>query len=216
MQLVLLGPPGAGKGTQAKMIVEHFGLLHLSTGDMLRKNVAAGTPLGAQARTYMDSGQYVPDQLINAIVEATLLGPDAQRGVVFDGYPRTGNQAQTLDKLLTRLQRPITLVVALEVNLEDLVKRLSGRRVCTGCGAPYHVKTMPPLQAGVCDACGSPLEQRPDDQEDTIRTRLDVYHRQTEPLLDYYGKQRKLRRVDAGQGIERTFENLQRLLEGGQ
>lgn len=212
MQLILLGAPGSGKGTQAKLIVEACGWLHLSTGDLLRKNVAEGTPLGAKAKPIMESGQYVPDDIINDMVEDQLRRPEARSGVVFDGYPRTLNQAQTLDDMLDRLGRPIEAVVHLEIDPEELVSRLSGRRVCTGCGAPYHVKAMPPLREGVCDSCGSPLMQRKDDSEETVRTRLEVYRQQTSPLLDYYQAQGKLRTVDAGEGIEKTFERIRAVL----
>ncbi|HEY3412985.1 MAG TPA: adenylate kinase [Armatimonadota bacterium] len=214
MQLILLGAPGSGKGTQAKLIVQQHGWLHLSTGDVLRKNVADGTPLGAKAKPLMESGQYVPDDLINAMVEDQLDRPEGRGGVVFDGYPRTINQAQALDALLERKGRPVQLVLHLEINPEALIARLSGRRVCTGCGAPYHTVSMPPLKEGVCDACGSPLMQRKDDSEETVRTRLEVYQKQTAPLLDYYAAQGKLRAVDAAEGVEKTFEGIQAVLAG--
>ncbi|HEY3267373.1 MAG TPA: adenylate kinase [Armatimonadota bacterium] len=212
MELVLLGAPGAGKGTQAKLITEAYRLLHLSTGDVLRRNVADGTPLGLEAKKYMDGGQYVPDDLINDLVADQMERPEAKGGVAFDGYPRTLNQAEKLDAMLGKKCRPIDVAINLEVDEEALVVRLAGRRVCGGCGAPYHLKSMPPLRPDVCDACGSPLIQRPDDREETIRTRMEVYRRQTEPLLDYYAKQRKLRTVDASEGIEKTFERVQALL----
>jgi adenylate kinase len=214
VQLILLGAPGSGKGTQAKLIVEKHGWLHLSTGDVLRKNVAEGTALGAQAKPLMESGQYVPDDLINAMVEDQLDRPEARSGVVFDGYPRTRNQAEALDALLERKGRPIEKVLHLEINPDALVARLAGRRVCTGCGAPYHTTSMPPLKEGVCDACGSPLMQRKDDSEETVRTRLDVYKTQTAPLLDYYSAQGKLFAVDAADGIEKAFEGIQAILAG--
>lgn len=212
MQLILLGAPGSGKGTQAKLIVEKHGWLHLSTGDLLRKNVADGTALGAKAKPIMESGQYVPDDIINGMVEDELDKPAAQAGVVFDGYPRTLNQAASLDALLERKGRPIEAVLHLEINPDELVARLSGRRVCTGCGAPYHVKSLPPVKDGVCDACGCALVQRKDDSEDTVRTRLQVYKDQTSPLLEYYAAQGKLIAVDASEGIEKTFEGIQSAL----
>lgn len=214
MQLILLGAPGSGKGTQAKLIVEKHGWLHLSTGDVLRKNVAEGTALGSQAKPLMESGQYVPDDLINAMVEDQLDRPEARAGVVFDGYPRTLNQAQALDALLERKGRPIEKVLHLEINPDALVARLSGRRVCTGCGAPYHLVSMPPLKEGICDACGCPLMQRKDDAEDTVRTRLEVYKTQTAPLLDYYDAQGRLYAVNAADGIENAFEGIQAVLAG--
>jgi adenylate kinase len=214
VQLILLGAPGSGKGTQAKLIVEKHGWLHLSTGDVLRKNVAEGTPLGARAKPIMESGQYVPDDLINAMVEDQLDRPEGRTGVVFDGYPRTLNQAEALDALLDRKCRPVEMVLHLVIDPEELITRLSGRRVCTGCGAPYHLRAMPPLHEGVCDACGSPLMQRKDDSEETVRTRLDVYNAQTAPLLDYYAGQGKLQNIDASEGIEKSFERIQAALAG--
>lgn len=213
--MVLLGAPGAGKGTQARLIVEHFRLLHLSTGDLLRKNIHEGTDLGARAAPLMNNGQYVPDDLINAMVEAQLDRPEAACGVIFDGYPRTLQQAEALDDLLRRRGHPLDVTIHLHVDTEVLVARLAGRRVCTGCGAVYHLKTMPPLRPGICDACGSPLVQREDDNEETVRKRMEVYRAQTEPLLDYYRAQRRLREVDASNGVENTFERISRLLEGG-
>jgi adenylate kinase len=212
VQIVLLGPPGAGKGTQANLMIERYHLLHLSTGELLRRNIAEGTALGMKAAPFMEKGQYVPDALVNDMVEACLDRPAARGGVIFDGYPRTVAQAETLDALLERKRRPLDVAIHLEVNPEDLVARLSGRRVCAGCGATYHLQSMPPLKVDACDLCGSWLYQRPDDNEDTIRTRMQVYRRQTEPVLDYYQAQHKLRTVDAGQGIERTFEQIQRLM----
>jgi len=212
VQIVLLGPPGAGKGTQARLMVERYHLLHVSTGELLRQNIAEGTALGMKAAPYMEQGQYVPDSLVNDMVESCLSGPTARNGFILDGYPRTVAQAETLDAYLTRKDRPLDVAIHLDVNPEDLVRRLSGRRVCAGCGATYHLETMPPLKPGQCDLCGSWLYQRPDDSEETIRTRMAVYRKQTEPVLDYYLRQRKLRTVDAGQGIERTFEHIQRLL----
>jgi adenylate kinase len=214
VQLVLLGPPGAGKGTQAKLITERYHLLHLSTGDVLRRNIAEGTALGHRAKPFIESGQYVPDELINRMVESEIMAPAAKEGVVFDGYPRTLNQAESLDTLLEEHKKPIDAVISLEVQSEEVISRLAGRRVCTGCGALYHLVSLPPLKPDVCDHCGSWLYQRADDNEQTIRTRLEVYCTQTEPLLDYYRKQRKLRTVDAARGIERTFERVVQLLGG--
>jgi adenylate kinase len=212
VQIVLLGPPGAGKGTQAKLMVEEYHLMHLSTGELLRQNIAEGTALGMKAAPFMERGQYVPDALVNDMVAACLERPEARGGFILDGYPRTVEQAETLDALLESAGHPLDVAIHLDVNPDDLVQRLSGRRVCTGCGATYHLQSMPPLKPDQCDLCGSWLYQRPDDSEETIRTRMDVYRRQTEPVLDYYLAQRKLRTVDAGQGIERTFEQIQRLL----
>lgn len=214
MQILLLGPPGAGKGTQAKLLAERLNLLHLSTGDVLRQNVANKTALGMEALPYMESGKYVPDDLINRMVEDQLDSPAAAEGVIFDGYPRTLNQAETLDALLERKGRPIAAVIVLDITDDELVERLSGRRVCSGCGAIYQLKSMPPLKPDTCDHCGAALYQRVDDNEETVRTRLKVYAEQTSPLVEYYTAQRKVRHVDASQGIEKTFERVMALLGG--
>lgn len=212
MQIVLLGPPGAGKGTQAERMVEDYHLLHISTGELLRRNIAEGTALGMKAAPYMEQGQYVPDSLVNDMVAACLSGPAAHSGFILDGYPRTVAQAETLDALLQARGAPLDMAIHLEVNPDDLVRRLSGRRVCTGCGATYHLETKPPAKRGVCNLCGSWLYQRPDDREETIRTRMEVYHKQTEPVLDYYRGRNKLHTVDANKGIAGTFEQIQALL----
>jgi adenylate kinase len=184
--LVLFGPPGAGKGTQGALLAEERGMLRLSTGDVLREAVRRGTPMGTEARRYMDAGELVPDAVILGIVGDYLRGEAAQRGVIFDGFPRTIPQAEGLDALLEELGRPLGAVLVLEVADEALVKRLSGRRSCSECGAVYNVYFEPPRRDGVCDACGGALARRPDDEPATVRRRLEVYQEQTAPLLEHY------------------------------
>lgn len=186
MDLILFGPPGAGKGTQGALLAARFGLHRLSTGDMLREAVRAGTELGRRAKGIMDAGELVSDDLILAMVRDVLQSDAATNGVVFDGFPRTTAQAEGLDALLLELDRPLTGVLVLRVDDEEIVRRLSGRRGCAQCGVIYHIESDPPARAGVCDRCGAALVQRPDDTEDTIRRRLAVYREQTEPVLAYY------------------------------
>lgn len=186
MDVILFGPPGAGKGTQGALLAERFGLLRLSTGDMLRDAVRAGSALGQRAQGIMAAGELVPDDLILAMVRETLEGPTAAEGVVFDGFPRTRPQAEALDGLLRETGRSLESVLVLDVDDDEIVRRLSGRRSCPQCGAVYHAEFDPPRVAGVCDRCGAALVQRPDDSETTIRRRLDVYREQTAPLLAYY------------------------------
>ena len=184
--LVLFGPPGAGKGTQGALLSETLGLLRLSTGDVLRDAVKRGTPMGTEARRYMDAGELVPDEVILGIVSDYLSTDARDTGVIFDGFPRTLPQAQRLDELLASLGRPLRAVLVLEVDDDTLVKRLSGRRSCGTCGAIYNIYFEPPREENRCDACGGALTQRPDDDAATVRRRLEVYQQQTAPLLDYY------------------------------
>lgn len=186
--LILFGPPGAGKGTQGALLAEKLGLLRLSTGDVLRDAVRRGTPMGAEARRYMDAGELVPDEVILGIVRDYLMGEAAGTGVICDGFPRTLAQAQQLDALLDELERPVHAVLVLDVEDETLVKRLSGRRTCGSCGALYNVFFEPPQQEGRCDACGSELTQRADDDPATVRRRLEVYQAQTAPIIAHYEK----------------------------
>jgi adenylate kinase len=186
LNVVLLGAPGAGKGTQAERIVAQFGLPHISTGEILRAAVAAGTELGTTAQKFMQAGDLVPDEVVVGIIRERLAEPDAARGFLLDGFPRTLEQAAALDDMLAAAGRGLTHVVVLEVPEAELIERLSGRRMCRDCGKGYHIVFDPPKKEGVCDVCGGELYQRADDNEETVRNRLVVYGKQTEPLVDYY------------------------------
>ena len=212
--LVLFGPPGAGKGTQGALLAERFGLLRLSTGDVLRDAVKRGTRMGLEARRFMDAGELVPDDVILGIVRDYLAGEAAEKGVVFDGFPRTIPQARGLDALLAELRRPLRAVLVLEVDDETLVKRLSGRRSCGSCGAVYNVYFEAPLKDGRCDRCGAELTMRPDDADGPVRRRLEVYHEQTAPLLDYYDASPvTVHRLDGDRQVDAVQDDLVRLLK---
>lgn len=206
--LVLLGPPGAGKGTQASRIVAEYGIPHISTGDILRGAVKNGTAMGLEAKKYMDAGGLVPDSVVIGIVKDRLQEPDTAKGFLMDGFPRTIPQAEALDEALEDLDRAITKVVVLLVDEDLLLKRLTGRRVCRNCQTPFHVLFTQPKVEGVCDACGGELYQRDDDNEATVRNRLDTYRSQTEPLIDYYDAQGVVLRVDGGQDADVVFEDI--------
>jgi adenylate kinase len=199
VRAIFLGPPGAGKGTQARELAKEWGVPQVATGDMLREAVATDTPLGRQARGYMDSGALVPDDVIIALIAERLAQPDAKRGFVLDGFPRTIAQAEALGQLLDELGQQLDRVIFFDVSEPELLRRLTGRRSCPVCQATYHVVAAPSRQEGVCDRCGSVLIQREDDREATVRTRLRVYNEQTAPLLDYYRRSGRLARV-AGEG----------------
>ena len=213
MQIVLFGPPGAGKGTQAKFLAEKFNIPHISTGDILRENVKNGTALGLKAKSYMDRGELVPDQLLNDLVRARLGQPDTKKGFLLDGYPRTIPQATALDAIMDDLNRKLTAVVNIDVGTNALVKRLSGRRICRQCGASYHVVFNPPRVDDVCDACGGELYQRADDTEEAIKNRLAVYKKQTQPVLDYYKKKGVLVDIDGDREIEEVKADAIKALE---
>ena len=199
MRIAFLGPPGAGKGTQARDLAQEWGVLHLATGDMLREAVAAGSPLGREAKGYMDQGALVPDDVIIRMMGERLGRADARPGFILDGFPRTIAQAEALAKLLKDLGQTLDTVVYFDVSEPELLRRLTGRRVCRKCGHTYHLVSNPPKRAGICDACGGELYQRDDDSEATVRNRLQVYQRQTAPLLDYYRQRNTLTTV-AGEG----------------
>jgi adenylate kinase len=201
MNLVLLGAPGAGKGTHAQRLSKETGWPHISTGDILRENLKQGTSLGNKAKEYMDSGQLVPDDLIIDLMEERLSQEDCQAGIILDGFPRTTEQAEALDQLMTKLGKKIEQALLLQVPLEVVVRRMTGRLVCKNCGAVYHKENLKPKVAGVCDRCGSAeLVTRSDDQEDTVRKRYKVYEKQTAPLINYYAAQDKLIEIDGAQG----------------
>jgi adenylate kinase len=202
VRLVLVGPPGAGKGTQAEFIAAHLILPKISTGDIFRANVVQGTPLGVEAKRFMDAGQLVPDEVTINMVRERLAEADATDGFLLDGFPRTNPQAVALDKLLADLGTALELVLELVVDDDEVIRRLSGRRTCRGCGKIWHVEFDPPTHDGICDRCGGELFQRDDDKPETVAERLRVYARDTAPLVDYYGAQGKLVGIDATGPVE--------------
>lgn len=202
MKLILLGPPGAGKGTQAKMLTDQFGIPQISTGDILRTAVKEGTPMGVKAKAFMDAGGLVPDEVVVGIVRERLQKSDCAGGFILDGFPRTVAQADALKETLQQLGKNLDAVISLEVDVEALVERLTGRRTCKACGRGYHIKFDPPKVAGTCDICGGELIQRDDDKEETIRKRLEVYHQQTAPLVAYYRTDSLLTSVDGMREID--------------
>jgi adenylate kinase len=206
--LILLGPPGAGKGTQASRIVEDYGVPHISTGDILRAAVKNETQMGLEAKRYMDAGDLVPDEVVIGIVKDRLQERDTEKGFLMDGFPRTIPQAEALDRMLESIDRAVSKTIAILVDSEQLVVRLSGRRICRECQTPYHVVANPPQRDGVCDKCGGELYQRDDDSEATVRNRLDVYDRQTAPLIDYYDRQGLVARIDGQKSPEQVFEDI--------
>jgi adenylate kinase len=212
MNLILLGPPGAGKGTQAQKIVDRYHIPQISTGDILRAAVKEKTPLGVKAKGVMDQGKLVPDELVIGIIEERLKAPDCQAGFILDGFPRTTVQAEALQPILSRARKQIDHVINIEVDEEELVRRLTGRRTCKNCGAMFHVHFQPPKKEGICDRCGGPLYQREDDKEETIRTRLKEYQRQTAPLIDYYERKKMLRSIQGVGGQDQIFEGIVRVL----
>jgi adenylate kinase len=206
LRLVLFGPPGAGKGTQAGLLSEKYGAAHISTGDILREAVARGTEIGKRAQGYMERGELVPDSVVIEIAKAKL-GEIRDQGFLLDGFPRTVAQAEALDGALAELELPLDAVVSLVVPEDELVRRLSGRRVCSGCGAPYHVETLPAGQTA-CPACGGQIVQRADDNPESVRNRLRVYSVQTEPLIGYYRERGLLVEIDALGQIDQVFERV--------
>jgi adenylate kinase len=212
MILVFLGPPGAGKGTQAKLLSQRMGFLHLSTGDLLREAVKNQTPLGKKAKEYMDRGELVPDGLIVQLIEETM---PKDGNVILDGFPRTVNQALALEEMLKVKGEKISKVLFFDVPDEVIIDRLSGRRVCSKCGAVYHVKYNPPKVEGMCDLCGGSLVQRDDDREEVVKKRLEVYRKQTQPLIEFYQDRGIIYRLDAEKGVEELFEEVKGLVRDG-
>lgn len=215
MRIVLLGGPGSGKGTQAKKLVDKLGIPQISTGDIFRAALKEGTPMGLKAKTYMDKGELVPDDVVIGVVEERLAKPDLDKGYMLDGFPRTLAQAEALDKIIVSQGKSINHAILVDVPDEELVARLSGRRTCrnSDCGKMYHVMFNRPKREGICDACGSELYQRDDDSEATIRERLTVYNKQTAPLIDYYDKKQLLRRVAGVGPIDEIFASIQKVLK---
>lgn len=213
MNLILLGAPGAGKGTQAKIIMDRYGIPQISTGDMLREAVAKGTELGKKAKEYMTQGKLVPDEIVIGIVKERLAQKDCENGFILDGFPRTLNQAEALDKMLIEMGKKIDAVINVNVPEEEIVKRIVNRRTCKNCGSIYHLIYSPPKKPGICDKCGGELYQREDDKEETVRERYRVYKKNTEPLIDYYKKKGILYDVDGTKDIEGVKKEVLGILE---
>jgi len=214
MRMILLGPPGAGKGTQAKDLVNKYSIPQISTGDILRKNLAEKTPLGLEAKKFMDAGGLVPDAVVIGIVKERLKEADCKKGYILDGFPRTVPQAQELDKALAEMSTPLDKVLSIEVADEELVKRLSGRRTCRSCQEGYHVMFKKPKADGKCDKCGGELYQRDDDKEEAIKNRLKVYQSSTAPLIDYYKAKGLLRAIDGVGDMKAILDRMVKALEG--
>lgn len=212
MKIIMLGAPGAGKGTQAKMIADKYGVPHISTGDIFRANIKNGTELGMEAKKYMDQGLLVPDELTVRILLDRVAQDDCKNGYVLDGFPRTIPQAEVLDSELTKLGDHIDYAINVDVPDENIVKRMSGRRACLTCGATYHIEHVPPKKEGTCDVCGSELVLRDDDKPETVKNRLNVYHEQTQPLIDFYTEKGVLKTVDGTVPMEEVFAAITAIL----
>jgi len=214
MNILFMGPPGAGKGTQAEKIVSEFQIPHISTGDAFRAAMSQGTPLGIEAKGYVDKGLLVPDEITNGIVRDRLAQPDCDKGFLLDGFPRTIAQAEALDSMLAELGKKIDVVFNLVVDRGLLLARLTGRRICKSCGSTYHVMFNPPTQEGICDKCSGELYQRSDDTEEKVGTRLDEYMNKTAPLLDYYRNKGILKEVNGEQDIHQVTAEISSILRG--
>ncbi len=212
MKIIMLGAPGAGKGTQAKMIAEKYGIPHISTGDIFRSNIKDGTELGMEAKKYMDQGLLVPDELTVKILLDRVARADCRNGYVLDGFPRTIPQAEVLDQALEKIGDQIDFAVNVSVPDENIVKRMSGRRACVGCGATYHIEHIPPEKEGICDTCGMELILREDDKPETVQNRLNVYHSQTQPLIEFYQKKGILQTVDGTVDMKAVFDAIVAIL----
>ena len=213
MRIVLLGAPGSGKGTQAKKLMEHFGIPQISTGDLLRAAVRGGTELGKKAKAAMDAGQLVADEIVIGMIRERLQDADTEKGFIMDGFPRSGAQARELDKVLGSLGQPLDKALLIDVKFDALMKRLTGRRTCKDCGQMYNVYYSAPKKEGICDRCGGELLQRADDNEATIGNRLKVYQEQTEPLVAYYQKQDKLSVIEGEGSIDEIYSRITRALD---
>lgn len=212
MKIIMLGAPGAGKGTQAKQIADKYSIPHISTGDIFRANLKAGTELGKKAKEYMDKGLLVPDELTCDLVMDRIAQDDCKNGFVLDGFPRTIPQAEALDAALTKIDQKMDYAIDVDVPDDNIINRMSGRRACLSCGATYHIVSIPTKVEGVCDRCGKPVVLRDDDQPETVKKRLEVYHAQTQPLIDYYQKQGILKSVDGTQPMESVFGAIVEIL----
>jgi len=212
MKIIMLGAPGAGKGTQAKMIAEQYKIPHISTGDIFRANIKNNTELGQEAKSYMDKGQLVPDELTVKILLDRVAQDDCANGYVLDGFPRTIPQAEVLEQELNKLNDKIDYAINVDVPDENIVKRMSGRRACLNCGATYHIEHIPPKQEGICDKCGEKLVLRDDDKEETVKNRLNVYHEQTQPLIDFYTARGVLKTVDGTVDMKEVFNAITSIL----
>ena len=212
MKIIMLGAPGAGKGTQAKMIAEKCGIPHISTGDIFRANIKNGTELGAKAKEYMDKGLLVPDELVCDLVVDRIQQADCEKGYILDGFPRTIPQAEALENALNAIEQKLDYAIDIDVPDENIINRMSGRRACVGCGATYHVLFNPTKVEGKCDVCGESLSLRDDDKPETVKKRLDVYHTQTQPLIDFYTERKVLVEVDGTQSMDKVFDDIMKIL----
>ena len=212
MKIIMLGAPGAGKGTQAKMIADKFSIPHISTGDIFRANIKEGTELGRKAKEYMDQGLLVPDELVVTLVVDRLTWEDAKNGYVLDGFPRTIPQAEALTNALAEKGEKVDFAINIDVPDQNIIDRMGGRRACVSCGATYHIVNIPPKKEGICDVCGAELILRDDDKPETVKKRLDVYHEQTQPLIDYYKAEGVLKDVDGTVDMKDVFESIVKVL----
>ena len=213
MKIIMLGAPGAGKGTQAKKIAEKYSIPHISTGDIFRANIKEGTEFGKKAKEYMDKGALVPDELVCDLVVDRISQDDAKNGYVLDGFPRTIPQAEELDAALEKISEKVDYAIDVDVPDDNIINRMSGRRACVACGGTYHIEFNPTKTEGICDACGGKLILRDDDQPETVKNRLKVYHEQTQPLIDYYTKKNILKSVDGTQDMAKVFADIVGILE---
>ncbi|MBE6109751.1 MAG: adenylate kinase [Erysipelotrichaceae bacterium] len=213
MNILIMGPAGAGKGTMSDLILKEYDIPHISTGDMLRENVRNNTELGKMAKTYMEAGKLVPDDVINAMVEDRLQQPDCQKGYLLDGFPRTLVQAEEFKKIAEKIGKPVESVIALEVDFDQLVDRITGRRICPKCGAIYHIRNHAPKVEGICDECGAELTQRKDDTVEQLKVRMDEYDKSTKPVIDFFEPLGVVSHINAGQAKDLVFAEVKKALE---